>query len=142
MKYGITFLAAALFAFPSPSTVRAAGPLVGVQATNSQIRLSWPASGGLSYQIDGTPEISPFSLWSTVSASISLNGGTAGALVPASSNQQFFRVSVHPNDGLPSVCFLSPTNGTTVSGLFKIAVVAMDDRKVQTVTLWIDGTPW
>ncbi len=142
MKFGITFLAAALFAFLSPSTVRAAGPLVGVQATNSQIRLIWPASAGLSYQIDGTPEISPFSLWSTVSASISLNGGTAGALVSASSNYQFFRVSVLPNDGQPSVRFLSPTNGAIVSGLFKIAVVAMDDRKVQTVTLWIDGTPW
>ena len=51
----------------------------------------------------------------------------------------FDRCAQASDTAAPSVSFLNPTNGATVSGSVTVRADARDDTRVEKVDLWIDG---
>lgn len=108
----------------------------------NQLRLSWTSQAGKSYQPDTTANLDPFALWTPFGSPVPASGSSAQTTFnrPAAATG-FYRVRTLPDNGLPTVRIVSPTQGQAVSGLVTVAVNAADDRRLSSVTLYLDGVP-
>lgn len=119
------------------------GPSLTLQKPSpNQLRLLWTSQAGISYQPDTTSNIDPFALWTPFGNPVTASGSSSQITFnrPAAASG-FYRVRALPNNGLPSVRIVSPAQGQTVNGLVTVVVNAADDRRLSSVTLYLDGVP-
>ncbi|MGI8964621.1 MAG: Ig-like domain-containing protein, partial [Limisphaerales bacterium] len=107
----------------------------------TQLKLQWNSQNGTDYQPDWTQAIDPFSLWLPLGNPITASDTNAQVTFDKPTNSiTFYRLRVLPDDGLPVVRIISPTNGE-VSGLVGVSVGAADDSRLSAVSLYLDGLP-
>lgn len=108
----------------------------------TQLKLSWTAQPGTNYQCDFSEELDAFALWSPLGSELVASSNSLHVTFTQPTNaMELYRVRSLPDDGFPQVAILSPTNGATVSGTVQIQVSARDDRRLSSVTLYLDGEP-
>ena len=109
---------------------------------SNQLRLTWTSQSGTNYQPDFAGELDVFGLWSPEGNPIAAAGASVQTTFTQPTNSlRFYRVRGLPDDGFPVVRIVSPTNGAAIGGPVKVIVGAADDRRLSTVTLYLDGQP-
>lgn len=136
------FFATVVWTATMALNLQAQAPTTVITQENADsVRLQWNSEPGKSYQVLGTPDIDPFSIWQPIGNPVIASGNTASLLANSTDARSFFKLHVlgQPGTGKPTASIISPSNGDTVGGLFKVVVGAQDDSRLTSVSLLIDG---
>ncbi len=139
----------------------AAIPMTSIlQTTNGNIHIEWASETNAVYAAQFTDALATFNdvpplfqLWTMAQDDIAAQGtttvwddaGSGSRLPPSDPNvtNRFYRVvKKDANFGMPCVRIASPTDDAVVSGVVNVEIAAMDDSRISSITLIVDGNDY